>query len=143
VQLEYEIPFGNRLARSVLRRAQLQRSQAIEGYIQQIKLIEQEVSTALREVDTSYNEIIKRREAVFRSKDSLRAIQQRREADEALTPTFVQLELDSQQTYANARAEEAQAIRSYNVGISRLERAKGTLLRYNNVVMQEAQLQRD
>ena len=28
-----------------------------------------------------------------------------READEALTPTFVQLELDSQQTLANARAE--------------------------------------
>jgi hypothetical protein len=96
---------------------------------------------SLREVETSYNEIVERRNASYLAADSLRAIQQRREAQEALTPEFVQLELDSQQTLANARAEEEQAIRSYNVAISRLERAKGTLLRYNNVVMQERQLQ--
>ncbi len=142
IGLEFEIPFGNRLARSVLRRAQLQRGQAIEQYAGLIKQIEQDVSVGLREVDTSYDEIVKRRRAVFLAADSLRAIQQRREADEALTPTFVQLELDSQQTLANARAEEAQAIASYNVAISRLERAKGTLLRYNNIVMQEQQMQR-
>ncbi|MDB5299107.1 MAG: hypothetical protein JWO87_770, partial [Phycisphaerales bacterium] len=31
----------------------------------------------------------------------------------------------------------ALAVASYNVAIARLERAKGTLLRYNNVVMDE------
>ena len=106
------------------------------------QIIDQDVSTSLREVNTSYDEIVKRARAVFLAYDSLRAIQQRREADEALTPTFVQLELDSQQTYANARAEEAQAIQNYNTAIARLERNKGSLLRYNNVVMQETQLQR-
>jgi outer membrane protein len=139
---EFEIPFGNRLARSVLRRAQLQRSQAIQQYATLILDVEQDLSVALRDVDASWDEITKRREAVFRSADSLRAIQQRREADEPLSPTFVQLELDSQQTLANARFEEAQAIAAYNTAILRLERAKGMLLRYNNVVLQEEQLER-
>jgi outer membrane protein TolC len=142
VGFEFEIPFGNRLARAVLRRAQLQRSQSIEDYARQILQIEQDVSVALRDVDTSYEEIVERKSATFTAADSLRAIQQRREGNaEPLTPTFVQLELDSQQTLANARIEEAQAISRYNIAISRLERAKGTLLRYNNIVMQEKQLQ--
>ena len=141
IGLEFEIPFGNRLARAVLRRAQLQRRQAIEQYMGLIKQIEQDVSVSLREVDTTWEEIVTRRRAVFQAADSLRAIQQRREADEALTPTFVQLELDSQQTLANARAEEAQAISRYNIAIAQLERSKGMLLRYNNITMQEQQLQ--
>ena len=142
IGFEFEIPFGNRLARAVLRRAQLQRRQAVEQYVALIKIIEQEVSVSLRDVDTSWDEIISRRRAVYQAADSLRAIQQRREADEPLTPTFVQLELDSQQTLANARAEEAAAISRYNVAIAQLERAKGMLLRYNNIVLQEQQLQR-
>jgi outer membrane protein len=141
IGLEFEIPFGNRLARAVLRRAQLQRRQAIEQYMALIKQIEQDVSVALRDVNTSWEEIVKRRDAVFLAADSLRAIQQRRENDEPLTPTFVQLELDRQQELANAQAEEAQATSRYNIAIAQLERAKGTLLRYNNVVMAEQQMQ--
>jgi outer membrane protein TolC len=141
VGLEFEIPFGNRLARAVLKRAQLQRRQAIEQYMALIKQIEQDVSVALRDVDTSWEEMVKRRDAVFLAADSLRAIQQRRENDEPLTPTFVQLELDRQQELANAQAEEAQATARYNIAISQLERAKGMLLRYNNIVMAEQQMQ--
>lgn len=143
IGFEFEIPFGNRLARAVLRRAQLQRGQAIQQYAALIKDVEQDVSVSLREVETTWEEITKRRNAVFQSADSLRAIQQRREADEPLSPTFVQLELDSQQTLANARAEEAQAISNYNTAILRLERSKGMLLRYNNVVLQEEQTERE
>lgn len=140
--LQFEIPFGNRLARAVLKRAQLQRNQALAQYQGLIKQIDQEVSTSLREVDTTYETIVKRARAVFLAGDSLRAIQQQREADAPLTPEFVQLELDRQQELANARAEEAQAITQYNIAIAQLERAKGSLLRYNNIVMQERQLQK-
>jgi outer membrane protein len=137
IGFEFEIPFGNRLALAVLRRAQLQRSQAIQQYALLIQDVEQDISVSLREVETTWEEITKRRNAVFQSADSLRAIQQRREADEPLSPTFVQLELDSQQTLANAQLEEAQAISNYNTAILRLERSKGMLLRYNNIVLQE------
>jgi outer membrane protein TolC len=140
IGLELEIPIGNRAAWAIYRRVQLQRLQAITQYKNQIDLVQQEVKTSLRDVETSWDEIRQRRQARFASADSLLAIKQREEAGEALTPTFVQLQLDAQERLARAEAEEAAAISNYNVAISQLERAKGTLLRYNNVVMEEESL---
>ena len=138
--LEFEIPIGNRAARAILRRVQLQRLQAITQYKNLIDQVQQEVKTSLREVDYTWDVIVQRRQARFAAADSLLAIQQRADAGEALTPTFVQLQLDAQERVARAQAEEAAAISDYNVAISRLERSKGTLLRYNNVVMEEESL---
>jgi outer membrane protein TolC len=135
--LELEIPIGNRAARAIFRRVQLQRLQAIAQYKNLIDQVQQEVKTSLREVTVTWDVIVQRRQARFAAADSLLAIQQRAEAGEALTPTFVQLQLDAQERLARAQAEEAAAISDYNVAISRLERAKGTLLRYNNVVLAE------
>lgn len=135
--LEFEIPIGNRAARAIYRRVQLQRLQAITQYKNLIDQVQQEVKTSLREVETTWDVIVQRRQARFAAADSLLAIQQRAEAGEALTPTFVQLQLDAQERLARAQAEEAAAVSDYNIAISRLERAKGTLLRYNNVVMEE------
>ena len=140
--LEFEIPIGNRAARAIYRRVQLQRLQAITQYKNLIDIVSQEVVTSLRDVNTSWDVIVQRRQARFAAADSLLAIQQRAEAGEALTPTFVQLQLDAQERLAREQAQEAAAIRDYNVAISRLERAKGTLLRYNNVVMEEDALRR-
>jgi outer membrane protein TolC len=140
IGLEFEIPIGNRAARAIYRRVQLQRLQAITQYKNLIDQVQQEVKTSVREVNTSWDIIVQRRQARFAAADSLLAIQQRAEAGEALTPTFVQLQLDAQERLARAQAEEASAVRDYNVAISRLERAKGTLLRYNNVVMEEESL---
>jgi outer membrane protein len=140
IGLEFEIPIGNRAARAIYRRVQLQRLQAITQYKNLIDQVQQEVKTSLRDVDTTWAEITQRRQARFAAADSLLAIKQREEAGEALTPTFVQLQLDAQERLARAEAEEAAAISNYNVAISQLERAKGTLLRYNNVVMEEEPL---
>ena len=140
VGIELEIPIGNRAARAIFRRVQLQRLQAIEQYRNQMDLVQQEVKTSLRDVETSWLEIVQRRQARFAAADSLLAIRQRAEAGEALTPTFVQLSLDAQERLARAEAEESAAISNYNIAISRLERAKGTLLRYNNVLMAEEPL---
>jgi len=135
--LQFELPIGNREARSVYRRAELQRSQAIEQYGFLVEQVSQDVKTSLREVQTTWEELGARRQARFAAADSLKAIDQQEEHGEALTPTFVQLKLDSQERLADAEREEANALSSYNDAIAHLERAKGTLLRYNNVVMQE------
>jgi outer membrane protein TolC len=137
VALEFEVPIGNRAARAIYRRVQLQRLQAITQYKNLIDQVQQEVKTSVREVAYAWDIIVQRRQARFAAADSLLAIQQRAEAGEALTPTFVQLQLDAQERLARAQADEAAAISDYNVAISRLERAKGTSLRYNNVVLQE------
>jgi outer membrane protein TolC len=142
VGLELEIPIGNRAARAIFRRVELQRLQSIEQYQGLIDTVSAEVTTSLRDVRTSWEEIVQRRQARFAAMDSLLAIRERREAGEALTPEFVQLELDAQERLARAAAEESAAQANYNIAISRLERAKGTLLRYNNVVMAEEPLPR-
>jgi hypothetical protein len=56
---------------------------------------------------------------------------------QALDPEFVQLELDQQQRLAEAERTEATAVQDYNIALARLEKAKGTILRYNNILMKE------
>jgi outer membrane protein TolC len=143
VGLQFEVPIGNREARAIYRRTMLQRQQAIDQYKQLIDQISLDVSTALREVETTWQEMSATRKARFAAADELLAIQQRKENQEPLTPTFVQLELDAQSRLATAQLSEAQAIANYNTAIARLEFAKGTLLRYNNIIMEEAPLVRD
>ena len=140
VGLQYEIPLGNREARAVYRRAQLQREQAIEQYRSLVAQITLDVKQALRSVETSYQLIVQRKRTVFAASEALESIRIRREAGEALTPTFVDLELSLQANLAAAQRQEAQSISDYNVAVATLERAKGTLLRYDNVILDEAPL---
>ena len=137
--LAFELPLGNREARAIIRRAYLQRIQAIAQYRNLIDQITLDVTQAVREVETTWNEIGARRQAHFAQADQLGAYEDRRINGEALTPTFVQLILDAQERLSDSEREEALAVASYQVAIARLERAKGTLLRYNNVVLAEDQ----
>ncbi|MBV8781455.1 MAG: TolC family protein, partial [Phycisphaerae bacterium] len=138
--VQLSIPIGNRAARAAYARAQLQQQQAIDAYRQTIEQVTLDVSEALREVDTTWNELVQNRNARFAQTDVVEALNQREQGGEALTPTFVQLKLDTQERLADARRSENQALANYNIAIYKLEQAKGTLLRYNNVVMAEAPL---
>lgn len=140
IGLQFEIPIGNREARAIYRRAQIQRQQALDQYRNLIEIVSLDVKTAYREVNTTWDEMVATRMAKFATYDALLAIQQREEGGEALTPTFVQLKLDTQERYADAQAREVEAISNYNIAISQLELKKGTLLRYNNVVLEEENL---
>jgi hypothetical protein len=83
----------------------------------------------------------KARQALFAAADALDAIQQEQEVGNApLTPDFVNRKLNAQEVLAQARREDARATTDYNVAISSLERAKGTLLKYDNVLMQQEPL---
>jgi outer membrane protein TolC len=137
IGLQFEIPIGNRAARATWRRALLQRQQAVVQYQNLIDQIAFEVKTGLREVDTRWDQMIALRQARFAQEGALRAIEQRETAGEPLTPTFVQLKLDTQERVANARSQEVEAISNYNFGLAQLEQRKGTLLRYNNIMMEE------
>jgi hypothetical protein len=96
------------------------------------------VTTAVREVETTWNELKAARESRFRQENVLGGLIQRRLSGvQALDPQFVQLELDQQERLADSQRTEATAIQNYNIALARLEKAKGTILRYNNIIMQE------
>ena len=77
------------------------------------------------------------RRSRFAAEDALTRINTREKSGEPLTPEFVQLKLQIQDALAESRQNEAQAISNYNIALATLERAKGTILRYDNVVLQE------
>ena len=138
--LQFEFPIGNRAARAIWKRTLLQKSQAIAQYQSLVDHVSLDVKQALREVDTTWEEIYATRSARFAAADALRAIEQREEGGEKLTYSFIDLKLNSQQRYAEAASSEIGAISNYNRALAKLELAKGTLLRYNNIVMEEAPL---
>ncbi len=137
IGVQFEIPIGNRAARATYQRSLLQREQAITQYQSLIDQIALDVKTSMRAVDSSWDRIVATRQSRFAAADALLAVQQREDAGEQLTPTFVQLKLDQQSELAEAALRESAAISDYNLAIARLEQSKGTLLRYNNILMEE------
>jgi outer membrane protein TolC len=138
--LQFEYPLGNRAAKAIYRRAMLQYLQSSDSYRQIIEQVVLDVKRAMREVETTWTEVIRTRQSEFASADALRSVQIREDAGEALTPEFVDLKLRQQEILAQSKRDRAAAESNYNIGLSTLERAKGTLLKYNNVVMSEASL---
>ena len=77
------------------------------------------------------------RRAVFAAEDALSRFTQRLEQLERLSAETLDVQLNRQQQLAAARISENQALAEYNIALEQLERAKGTLLRYNNIILQE------
>jgi outer membrane protein len=140
VGFQLEIPIGNIKARAEWREALLERDQAIEQYRNLISQVSEDVTVAYNDVVSSWQSIASRRAARYASVDELEVLDQQQAAGVQLTPTFVQLKLDSQDRLAEAERQEALAISTYNIAIAHLEKAKGTLLRYNNVLLAEQPL---
>ncbi|MEM8875411.1 MAG: TolC family protein [Planctomycetota bacterium] len=135
--IQYEIPIGNREARAIYTRAHLQRQQAIVQYRSLIERITFEIKIAQRDIITSFTLIGSQRQSRLAAAEALRALEEREDTGEPRTPAFINTKLQAQADLANAQRAEAQAIADYNIAISGLEQAKGTLLRYNNILLDE------
>lgn len=139
IGFQLEVPLGNREARAIFRRTQLQRQQAIDQYRDLIEQVSQEVRDAHDNVYSAWRRMQVNRQYLFSAEAALAAIQQEQDVGNVpLTPDFVNRKLNQQEILAQARRENARALTDYNVAISALERAKGTILKYDNVLMQEA-----
>ena len=110
--------------------------ESYRGLIDQVAL---DVKTSARDVETQWYQISSNRRSVFAAADALEALEARREVED-LTPSFIQLVLDQQERLAESQRAEAEAIANYNIAIAKLEQSKGTLLRYNNIVMEEERI---
>ena len=141
--LQFTQKLGNREANAIYRRAQLQRQQAIMSYQQLIEQASFEVKTATRDVETNWQAIGQTRSARFAAAKALDVVVDREtNGGQALSPDFIERKLQRQQELANAEQAEAEAAALYNIALSKLEQRKGTLLRYNNVILDEKMYQR-
>jgi outer membrane protein len=137
VGFKLQIPLGNRAARSIYRRSMLQHMQAIEQYRSFIEQVTVDVKTSSRAVDTAWEALRSERRSRFAAEDALDRINKRQASGEPLTPEFVQLKLQIQDALAQALQSESEGVANYNIALSQLEKSKGTILRYDNVVLQE------
>ena len=133
VGISFEYPIGNRGPRSELRKAILSRDKAIAALKQVIEQIIFEVDVAFRNLSTAYYQVKPSLEAVRAAEENLSAVVARRTR---LSPEYLDVRLNAQETLANAKRGLLNALVKYNIAIVELERAKDTLLHYNNISIQ-------
>ncbi len=134
IGMEFAWTIGERLERAGIRIATFQQSQAVLQYKQALDNIIQDVRTALRNLDSNYEQILPSYQGMIAAAENLRSIQERQETK---SPAELDAVLNAQTNLSNARRALLQAAVQYNIGLADVERAKGTLLTYNNVVLAE------
>ncbi len=137
VGLQFEWPIGSRAARSQLRQAKLRYQQSVMSRKAQIEQIILDVNNAVRELNTAWDAINPSIGATVSAEQNVQATKARAERK---SPSELETELSGQSTLATARQTFLDALIAYNIAIADLERAKGTLLKYNNVVLEEEEL---
>jgi outer membrane protein TolC len=134
VMIEFEYPIGNRAAEAAFRRARLQQSQAEAGVQAAIEQIILEVNVAMRAMLTNRDRVEPDLASADAAEEDVKARVARQERKDPLT---LESELNARQTLARARQSLLQTLVDYSTAIIELERAKGTLLEYNNIVLEE------
>jgi len=129
--LSVEVPIGNRKAEAEHRKSKLEHDQAVlllENLTQDVIL---EVNTAVRQVETALEEITATGEARIAMKDTLDGERARYEVGDVTNEELLRAQRDLEEAERN----ELRAVTALNTAIINLERAKGTLLDYNNVTV--------
>lgn len=136
VGVEIELPVGNRAARAASRRADLEYSQARAQLESLFETIILEVTLATRALTTAYDQLPPLFASVESSEQEVRSTVARAERKDLNT---LNSELSARESLAANRRAVMKALIDYNIAIIDLERAKGTLLRYNNVVIPDGE----
>ena len=131
--LTFQIPLGNRSAEANYTSARLQKMSAEFAYKQGIQQTIIDVKNALRDIIT--NEELMRANRDFRiaQTENLRALTVEEETMGGLSPTFLNLKLQTQSGLAGARIAEFNSIISYNIAIADLYLAMGTTLQKHQI----------
>ncbi|QOJ13652.1 MAG: TolC family protein [Planctomycetia bacterium] len=135
VGVQFSQPFGNRAARARLRESQLRESQSIVELQRVTDSVVEEVNVAIRTLGLRYSQIPPQLASAQAAALNLRALQTRAET---VDPAYLETELNAVEQLANARQNLLSVITDYTITLVELERAKGTLLDYNNVSIADA-----
>jgi outer membrane protein TolC len=133
VGLLFEYPLGNQAADAEYRRTRLERSAAIIGYQQAVQNVVLDVKASLRDTLTNYELIGATRSFRTAQAENLRALLVEEETLAGLTPEFLNLKFQRQETLANARRQEIDALASFDKAVSSLNRAMGIGLSVKNI----------
>lgn len=138
IGLQFEVPLHNRAARSRHQRRCLELRQMQNQYATTLETIELEVQVAVREVSTSQRELFAKEEAMLARQEQMDYITERwkRLPGEGVSASLT-LEnlLTAQERLAAAEYEYLQSQMTYNLSLTNLKRATGTLLQHEGVTV--------
>lgn len=133
VQLTFEYPVANRARRADLRRARYQHTQALVRLQKTADEVATSVKERIRQIHTTHAELQAQNAAVEAAALQLQALEDTERIRGRLTPEFLQVKLDAQQTLASAQQAHLRARAAYNTALVDLARATGTVLDLHRV----------
>jgi len=135
--LMLEYPIGNRQALALWRQRQYEVGRSISTLQNLSDNLALTINERLRQINTSYKEMQATRLAVDASAAQLEALNSIERVRGRLTPEFLQLKLNAQESLANARFTEMGAIVSYNQALADLAMVTGTILQQYGIAMEK------
>ncbi len=136
VGLKFDYPCPNNTAKAVYRRRRLEIRQQLANIQTTVDTVLLEVKIAAREVMTAYRELATRYEALKAAQEDVRILNKRWDSSSSAQRPgvgYLQLLVDAQDRLADAEAEFARSSVLYNVATISLQRAQGTLLKYEDL----------
>lgn len=136
VGLQFEVPIGNRAAQSRNDRRLFELRQLRNQYETTIKTVSLEVEVAVREVETSYNEMLAQRRAMTASRAQYITLQKRWKVlpgEGGTASLMLENLLTAQERLTRAETAYTQAWISYNLALIGQRKATGELLQYHGV----------
>ncbi len=128
VGITFEIPLGNRQRKAEYRKRKWEKRKATSILNNTSDQLAAQVKERIRLAETSYDEIQVQKDAVAASKRQLQAIEDTEEIRAKLTPEFLLVKLQAQESLSNAQRAEIKAISDYNISQVRLKQSMGTVL---------------
>ncbi|HIO52718.1 MAG TPA: TolC family protein [Phycisphaerales bacterium] len=139
VGLNFQIPLGNRSAEAEFQSTRLKKMSSVATYKRGVQQATIEVKKSLRGMVT--NASLMRANKSFRiaQAENLRALIVEEETMGGLTPTFLNLKLQTQAGLAAARTAELRSTIDYNKSITALYEAMGTSLEQRQISLKHNQ----
>ena len=128
VGITFEVPLGNRQREAEYRKRKFERSKAVSLLHNASDLVAAQVKERIRLSDTSYEEIQVQKDAIVAATAYLSGLEDTEAIRDKLTPEFLLVKLQAQETLADSRRAEIKAISDYNISKVRLKQSMGTVL---------------
>jgi len=138
IGLSFEQPLDNRFARAEYTTSKLQRIAAIISYNRAIQQVILEVKEAMRNVATNAALVSANRSFRIAQAENLRALQVEEDTLSGLTPTFLNLKLQTQAGLASARIAEFTSAVNFNSALASLYFSAGTTLEMHQIIFDDA-----
>lgn len=132
----FEIPFGNRAANARMQQRRLELRQTMNQLQITTASIRSDVEIAVREVDTTYREMVSKYHAMAADEAEIQYLTERWRllpGDQQVAGVVLEDLLDAQERLATAEFGFTNALVAYNLSLINLKKVTGTLLEYQEI----------